>query len=686
VVLVAAWFTATGALGDIIRNQMTGLFGAGVLLLPIVLFYWGIIIFKRPDNRIPLVIGIASILMLVWWIGFFNEFSAGGEVGEKIGGILIANVGVFLAGLIFLTLIAITSFFMFSISPAKVAKTLASNLRTDKFTEKQIKPKSTKEVKINKNEIKEMIPDEEKPIVKKHGLFGSKTAELKSEKPTETPKTALVSIGDPTWKMPSLDLLEKKQTSADAGDIEQNIEIIKNTLADFKIDIDMESVNVGPRVTQYALRPPSGVKLTKISSLESNLALNLGAKSLRIEAPIPGQKAVGIEVPNVKSAEVRLYGILKSKSWRTATANLTFAVGNDIAGDAIVSNLGKMPHLLIAGQTGSGKSVMINSLITSLLYRNAPSDMKLILVDPKQVEMTPYEGIPHLLTPIITDPNKTISALKWAVNEMERRYTLLAEEKLRDIQSYNAKKAAKTTKIPIKNEDDEQSDTADQKMPFIVIVIDELADLMMVAAKDVEALIVRLAQKARAVGIHLVLATQRPSVNVITGLIKANIPARIAFTVASQVDSRTILDQVGAEKLLGSGDMLLLTPDMSKPKRIQGAWVTDEEITKVTNDIRSKSIPQYDDGVISQSIGTSGRGGITIEAAGDTDDEFMTAVQVVIDAKKASTSLLQRKMRIGYGKAARIMEEMEERSIIGQQDGSKPREVLVHSIEEASSL
>jgi len=684
--LVVAWFTVSGAYGDLVREYLAGWFGYGVLLLPLILFYWAIVTFKREDNKVPFVIILASVLMWVWWLGLLWLFEYSGTIGEFIGDIMIDNFGAPLAGLIFTTLILITAFFMFSITPVKVAKSIASKLKTERFDEKDAKKKTP--VKINKNE-KEYFEEEKPEKSEKKGLFGrakkpevAKKADDAKEKPLAP--VALTSVSDPAWKMPDHNLLEKKQASPDSGDVDQNIEIIKNTLGEFKIDVDMESVNVGPRVTQYALRPPSGVKLAKISSLESNLALNLGAKSLRIEAPIPGQKAVGIEVPNAKSGEVRLHGILKSKNWQSAKDNLFFAVGNDIAGESIASNLAKMPHLLIAGQTGSGKSVMINSLLVSLLYRNAPSDMKFILVDPKQVEMTPYEGIPHLLTPIITDPTKTISALKWAVQEMERRYSLLAQEKLRDIKSYNERKA-KGGKVDVK--DGDGNATEDERMPYIVIVIDELADLMMMAAKDVEALIVRLAQKARAVGIHLVLATQRPSVNVITGLIKANVPARIAFTVASQVDSRTILDQAGAEKLLGSGDMLFVTADMGKPKRVQGAWVTDEEILKVTNFLRSQRSPQYDDSIVSQAVQIGGKGGVAVDSAGGSDDDFKTAVQIVVEKRKASTSLLQNKMRIGYGKAARLIEEMEDRGIVGQSPGgSKPRDVLVSSMEEFENL
>jgi DNA segregation ATPase FtsK/SpoIIIE, S-DNA-T family len=329
---------------------------------------------------------------------------------------------------------------------------------------------------------------------------------------------------------------------------------------------------------------------------------------------------------------------------------------------------------------------MINTLLTSLLYRNSPSDMKLILVDPKQVEMAPYADIPHLLTPVITEPEKTISALKWAVNEMERRYSLLADERVRDIASYNAKVKSGKTQIEVEDENGVTQHYTEGAMPYIVIVIDELADLMMVAARDVEALIVRLAQKARAVGIHLVLATQRPSVDVITGLIKANIPARIAFTVASQVDSKTIIDKAGAEKLLGQGDMLMLTPDMSKPKRIQGAWVTDDEVNKVTDHLRMQSAPQYNNEIISQPVQLGGKGGVVMDIAGGSDDDmFRDAVRVVVESRKASTSLLQRKLRIGYSRAARIIEEMEEQGIIGPADGARARDVLIGSMDELNS-
>ena len=371
-------------------------------------------------------------------------------------------------------------------------------------------------------------------------------------------------------------------------------------------------------------------------------------------------------MPNVKPAIVRISSILESPEWSSQDSSLGFVIGKDIAGKSVVADLKRMPHMLIAGQTGSGKSVMINTFITSLLYRNTPADLKLILVDPKQVELVLYNDIPHLLTPVINEPEKCISALKWAVAEMERRLRTMAEVGKRDIEQYNLLKK-------------------EEGMPYIVIVIDELADLMMMAARDVEALIVRLAQKSRAAGIHLVIATQRPSVDVITGLIKANVPTRIAFTVNSQVDSRTIIDQSGAEKLLGSGDMLFLTSEMPKPKRVQAALIEESETKKVVDFIREQRPPQYDDEVVSQPVKLSGKGGIVSEigSSSDIDDDMWhDAVHVVLENRKASTSLLQRRLRIGYGRAARLIENMEEQGIVGPADGSRPREVLVSSMDE----
>lgn len=697
--IILGWFGLGGPVLDWLNQTTVSIIGYGVYVVPVVFIYVAVEIFRAEGNRIPFVMKLATAVELVWFAGLFGLLknadgkTTGGFVGETVnsGMLMLANPG--LAAFIYVVLILLTALFITRTSPFTIIKRIWELSRRDTSEQEQnvkvMRNAAALDAPKGKNAMAEFtvnagvstLDPSEAP--KKGSHLGSLKNSVAKDKAAEE-QAALVAVSDPNWKSPGLDLLEKKQSPADAGDVQQNAKTIKDTLAEFNISVEMEGANIGPKVTQYTLRPPSGVKLTKITQLETNIALNLAAQSLRIEAPIPGQKAVGIEVPNRKAADVRLHSIITSKQWTGSSEPLGFAIGKDIAGDAVVGELNKMPHLLIAGQTGSGKSVMINTLLTSLLYRNAPSDMKLILVDPKQVEMAPYEDIPHLITPVINEPEKTISALKWAVNEMERRYKLLAEHKVRDIKTYNTMVQSGKTKIVVQDNDGHEQQHENGAMPYIVIVIDELADLMMVAARDVEALIVRLAQKARAVGIHLVLATQRPSVDVITGLIKANVPARIAFTVASQVDSRTILDQIGAEKLLGQGDMLMSTAAMPKPKRIQGAWVTDEEVMKITDHLRLQSPPQYNDEVVSQPVQLNGKGGVVMDFDNNEghDDMFNDAVRVVIESGKASASLLQRRLRVGYARAARLVEEMEEQGIIGPADGARPRDVLVSSLDE----
>ncbi len=646
--------------------------GWAAYLLPLAFAYWGVYKFIGEDNRIPRgklfsMLGVLVFLSAWMFTGFAKQQAGvwvgghGGYIGEALGGAVLLALDALPASILFAVLTVLSGFFAFGISP-RVVLALGSVFKRRETTSE------LGDLKV-RAESSGFQLNEGVPTVQ-HNSSAKPFASLRNSAEKIAPAEnheALTLASDPNWKFPGLDLLEQKQDKADAGDVQGNAEAIKSTFANFNIDVEMEGANVGPRVTQYTLKPPANVKLTKITALENNLALDLAAHSIRMEAPIPGKRAVGIEVPNVKSATVRFRSILQSSDWGEIKGPLGFAIGKDISGKAVVADLARMPHLLVAGQTGSGKSVMVNAILTSMLYRNSPSDLKLILVDPKQVELKPYDDIPHLLTPVITDPEKCISALKWAVAEMERRYKTLAEVRKRNIVEYNNLKK-------------------EEGMPYIVIVIDELADLMMMAARDVEALIVRIAQKARAVGIHLVLATQRPSVDVITGLIKANVPARIAFTTASQVDSRTIIDQMGAEKLLGQGDMLLLTADMPKPKRVQGAFISDDETQKVTDFIRMQRPPEYDAEVISQPVQLNGKGGVVADSGGgggsSDDDMFRDAVRCVIEGRKASTSLLQRRLRIGYGRAARLIEEMEEQGIVGPADGARPREVLVSSLDD----
>lgn len=449
-----------------------------------------------------------------------------------------------------------------------------------------------------------------------------------------------------------LDLLEYRANNANSGDVNRNMEIIYRTFEQFNIPVEMGDTATGPTVTQYTLRPAQGVKLARIIGLQNDLALALAAHPIRIEAPIPGKSLVGIEVPNQTIATVSLRDLMESKSFKARTNNTAIPLGKDVSGATWTAALEKMPHLLVAGSTGSGKSVCLNTIIISLLYENGPDELKFIMVDPKRVEMKQFEGIPHLLIPPITKADDTVNALKWTVREMERRLDVLSKFGARDITSYNEK--------------------AEEKMPKIVVVIDELADLMAVSGREVEGTIVRIAQMARAVGIHLILATQRPSVDVITGVIKANFPARIAFAVASLMDSRTILDCAGAEKLLGRGDMLYTSAEMSKPKRLQGAYLSDAEIERVVDFLKKEGTPEYN-----HAITETARTGTVLDDGDDGDPLLDEAIQAIIQAGRASTSLLQRRLKIGYGRAARVMDLLEERGVIGPGEGAKPREVLV---------
>jgi S-DNA-T family DNA segregation ATPase FtsK/SpoIIIE len=461
------------------------------------------------------------------------------------------------------------------------------------------------------------------------------------------------------WKLPPFDLLEDSKTNVDSGNIEANVAIIQKTLADFGIDVEMGEVNVGPTVTQYTLRPNTGVKLSQIAGLQNDLALSLSATSIRMELPIPGKALVGIEIPNKTTSIVRLRDVLQTTEFVDSKSKLVLALGRDVAGHAVVTDLAKMPHLLIAGATGTGKSVAINALLISLLYRNTPQDVKFIVVDPKRVELNLYNGIPHLLTPTVTDPDKAVNAFKWAVAEMDRRYRVLAEAGKRNLAEYN--------------------EAGNAKMHYIVIIVDELADLMSVAKNDIEGAIVRLSQMARAVGIHLVLATQRPSVEVITGLIKANITSRMAFAVASQIDSRTILDGSGAEQLLGNGDLLFINAESSKPRRIQGTYINEKEVGRVV-DFFKKQVGAviYDDQITEKQKHGGGIPGMEGTGSDDGGDDMLAeATEVVQQAGKASASLLQRRLRVGYARAARLLDLMEDRGIIGPGDGAKPRDVYI---------
>lgn len=528
--------------------------------------------------------------------------------------------------------------------------------------EDQVEPEPVEEPIMERKPLKRSLPPEPEETpeeVVKDGVAADITTESES-------MSEVVRIEKPkrVYELPKLDLLFTSKSKPTSGDIKSSAVIIQETLKNFGIEVEMGEVRVGPTVTQFSFKPARGVKLTRITALSNDLALALAAHPIRIEAPIPGKSLVGVEVPNQKVAMVSLRELLESPEFKQRQHGMMVALGKDVSGKVSLADLPKMPHLLVAGTTGSGKTVGINTIILSLLYQNTPDTLRFIMVDPKRVELTLYNGIPHLLTPVITDAVKTVNALKWAIGEMERRFDRLAAAGKRDIGSYNK--------------------SSTEPLPYIVFVVDELADLMAMAGKEIEAGIIRLAQMARAVGIHLVVATQRPSVEVITGLMKANIPTRMAFAVASVVDSRTILDSPGADKLLGRGDMLLLTPDLSQPRRLQGAFVSEEEMKRVVDFLKGDEPPEYDESIISKNNATGLGSAVAVLNGGNQgrDMLFEEAKALILETGKASASLLQRRMKVGYARAARLLDELEEAGIVGPADGAKPREVFGEHLKE----
>ena len=495
-----------------------------------------------------------------------------------------------------------------------------------------------------------------------------KEQEQKQEKVKEVLQLEhALTVEDEHYEFPPVQLLsegEKKAIKGGKKAVTDTASKLQKTLYSFGVSAKVENVSVGPAITRYELKPAEGVRVSKIANLADDIALNLAAESIRIEAPIPGKQAVGIEIPNKENEIVHLRDIIDCPKFTEHKSKLAFALGKDVAGEEVVTDISKMPHVLIAGATGSGKSVCINTLIASIIYKAKPSEVKLVMVDPKVVELSVYNGIPHLLIPVVTDPKKAAGALSWAVQEMENRYSLFANKNVRDIKGYNEELDKEGSK---------------EKLPQIVIIIDELADLMMVSSKDVEDSICRLAQKARAAGMHLVIATQRPSVDVITGIIKANIPSRISFAVSSQVDSRTILDMAGAEKLLGKGDMLFYPAGATKPTRVQGAFISDKEVEKVVDFVKANGEATYNDDILEQIERVNSTDKEIEEQQNDdsVDPLLMEAIDVVVETGQASTSFIQRRFKVGYARAGRIIDQMEERGIISGFQGSKPREVLM---------
>lgn len=652
-----------GILGNKVFSSLDFLLGIGYYILPILFILLGVSFLRSLKQNLARVQTIAGILFFISSLGIIGVLMPGdgGVVGKYISSPLTYLIDVYATLIILTAILIISILIMFDLSIR------LHYLAFWKWLKK----------KEDEDEVEVEIPEEdyEEDLVEEDPVPEPVIQKSKGEDEESIPMTALNHPSRKVYTPPPLSLLEKDRGKPGVGDIKANANIIKRTLLNFGIHVEMDEISIGPSVTRYALKPAEGVKLSKIVGLQNELALALAAHPVRIEAPIPGTSLVGIEIPNSTKTTVGLATLLASNKFSESAKPLLMALGKGISGASHLANLAKAPHLLIAGATGSGKSVTIHALINSLLFRNSPDNLKFIMVDPKRVELTMYNKVPHLLTPVITDAKKTILALKWAAKEMERRYDILESESVRDIESYHKNIVAPAMEKWRKKKD--ENTELPEQMPYIVIIIDELADIMQAYPRELESAVVRLAQMSRAVGIHLILSTQRPSVNVITGLIKANIPSRIALQVSSQIDSRTILDMGGAEKLLGAGDMLYLSGEMAKPSRIQSAFITETEVKKVVGFLSK----QYENEIPEEiDINTQNTSNSIFEGSiGDEEDEdgmYEEAKQIVLEAGKASTSYLQRKLRIGYSRAARLIDMLEERGIVGPADGSKPREVL----------
>ncbi len=690
-----------GAAGRIFSDISESLIGLGRFIIPFSFLAGSYILFRsrKRNSYMPLIIGgflffsgILGLLSLLPILGNINM--PGGYWGHYLSLIFVKIFGKIAASIIFLGAIAASFIVSFNLRPgtmiaqrrekmAEKRSMMAESREQEKQKEGEIVADTDKTLKVKTWQDEKRGTDTEADTEQTRKNSASVSRKVSSQFRGETSEENKdFQVKDPEqlagdFKLPPIELLEKETGKPSSGDIVANANIIKRTLQNFGIEVEMGEVNVGPSVTQFTLKPAEGVKLAKIMALNNDLSLALAAHPIRIEAPIPGRSLVGIEIPNKGFSLVRLKNLLESSELQKVQGNLKLTLGRDVSGSPVIANLAKMPHLLIAGSTGSGKTISLNIIILSLLYQNPPSLLKFILIDPKRVEFPVFSDIPHLLAPVVVDTQKTVNALKWSVSEMERRFELLASVKARDIGAFNSSKKIVDEHGPL---------------PYIVIVIDELADLMASRGKDIEALVVRLAQMARAVGIHLVLATQRPSVEVITGLIKANITSRIAFQVASQVDSRTVLDMSGAEKLLGNGDMLYLSGDASKPRRVQGAYITDKEVRRVADYLREEGIKIKDAEPSESTVSINPEVNISEkmtpldfeDTTNATDDElYEEAHALVIQAQKASSSLLQRRLRVGYARAARLMDMLEENGVIGPGEGAKPRDVYIGREEEA---
>ncbi|MEK7554487.1 MAG: DNA translocase FtsK [Patescibacteria group bacterium] len=661
ILLILASIDKAGPVGTLTFHGFTKLFGIGYYLLPGVSLILALLFFFTRERRfMGTTLGAAAGTILTS-LGLIDVLfpGNGGFIGTAIGSL----EGAFgkTATIVLTTTLIVTLLLIAGNASLRFRK---RENETYVHEEDAETPIAVAEVEVEE-ETTEAPEEIEVPSSSQKRELEAEPVVAEAATLAPALKTAIAKAKD--YVAPPLSLLKSSTEKPTSGDLRANANIIKRTLESFGIAVDMGEINIGPKVTRYTLKPAEGVKLMKITALSPDLSLALAAHPIRIEAPIPGKSLVGIEVPNKAAAIVRLGNLMGYQEFSNG-GPLMIPLGRDVSGEPIFSDIERMPHLLVAGATGSGKSITIHSILSALLFKNGPATLKLILIDPKRVELSIYEGIPHLIAPVITEGRKSVAVFRWAIGEMERRYEMLLQARVRDIKNYNK--------------------SSNEPMPYIVIVVDEMADLMASYGKEIEGSIVRLAQMARATGIHLIVSTQRPSVEVITGLIKANITTRIALQVASQIDSRTILDAAGAEKLLGGGDLLFVSSEFSKPKRIQGAYLTEEEIHKVTdfikenNEVVTIAGASSSPGVVDTLTGPGN--GISLDGGDEEDDElYEEAVQAVRDAKKASASLLQRRLKVGYARAARLLDIMEAKGIIGPGEGAKPRAILIEEDEGA---
>ncbi|QQG37946.1 MAG: DNA translocase FtsK [Candidatus Kaiserbacteria bacterium] len=678
--LVLASFEVGGAVGSVLYEWLSWLLGVGYMLLPLSLLLLSIIILRSFERHFGAVQLFSMAVFLFSALALVNLAfpGKGGVLGSAISRPLVSAVDTTATVVFLLAFVIAALIIAFDIHLGAAWGSIR-----DRFRKNEESDDSLEETDIEDVPVVGLAPEEEETEVEVEAEPQQKEEPKKNtitsflERAQSSEGFPIIAATGSTYTPPPVSILAKNKGKPEVGDVKANMNIIKRTLQNFGIQVEMDEASIGPTVTRYSMKPAEGVRLSKIVALQSNLELALAASPVRIEAPIPGKSLVGVEVPNISRTTLGMAPLITDDAFSASDKPLLLGLGRSITGQPHYADLARMPHLLVAGTTGAGKSVAINDFVISLLYRCGPERLRFIMVDPKRVELTLYNSIPHLLTPVITDAKKAILAIKWLAKEMERRYNILETEQVRDIASYHENVVAPA----IAKASDGSEEKMPEAMPYIVLIIDELADIMSTYPRELESGIVRLAQMSRAVGIHLILSTQRPSVKVITGLIKANIPARVALQVASQIDSRTILDTGGAEKLLGAGDMLFLSGEMSKPRRIQAPYISEDEVKKVVAHIAKQSVGELTSEIDFTERGQAGGtdaifSSMIGEEESDDDELYPDAKRTVIEAGKASTSYLQRKLGIGYARAARLMDLLEERGVIGPADGAKPRDVI----------